>query len=64
MTKLGSIGEPMSELEIQRRLKRLREATNGRNGTVFLPKWMVEADPALQRAVKELDWLRVQEPQE
>lgn len=60
MTKLGSIGDPMSELEIRRRLNFLKEANTDSGGVVFLPKWMVEADPALQRAVEELDWLKVQ----
>ena len=61
MIKLGSKGDPMSELEIQRRLKWFRERSErGNLGTVFLPDWMVKEDPVLQRAVEVFDWLKIQ----
>ena len=58
---LGSFGDPLSELNVQRRLRFLRGCPG--RGTVFIPKSWVERDPALAQAVKELDWLRIEEPQ-
>ena len=59
-TSLASVGDPFSEINIQKRLNFLRESSSG--GTVYVPKSWIEKDPALQRAVQELDWLRVEEP--
>ena len=56
-TILGSIGDPMSELNIQRRLQWLRESDP--NTITYFDEETVKADPALQRAVQELHWLRV-----
>ena len=61
MTKLASTGDPKSELNIRRRLQRLRERTVG--GFAYIPESWINADPALQRAVKELDWLKVEQPE-
>jgi len=60
-TPLGSIGDPLCETNVQRRLRFLRGCTGG--GTVFIPKSWVDDDPAIAQAVKELDWLRIEEPQ-
>ena len=55
---LATIGDdPMSEENVQRRLRFLREGAG--RGTVFIPKSWAEADPALAQAVEELDWIRV-----
>ena len=58
---LGSFGDPLSELNVQRRLRFLRSSRC--TGTVSIPKSWVDDDPAFARAVKELDWLRIEEPQ-
>ena len=58
-TILQSFGDPQSELNVQRRLQWLREVSPG--GLVHVPKWMVEQDPAMKRAVEELDWLCLKE---
>ena len=59
-TILHEFGDPMSELNVQRRLQWLRERTGG-DGIVFVPKDVVEADPAMKKAVEELDWMRLAE---
>ncbi len=58
-TILGSFGDPQSELNVQRRLQWLREVSPG--GLVHVTKWMVEQDPAMKKAVEELDWLTLEE---
>jgi len=57
-TILRSFGDPNSELNIQRRLQWLRERT-GSDGIVFIPKYLVDQDPAMKKAVEELDWLQL-----
>jgi hypothetical protein len=59
---LVSIGDPMSELNIQRRLRFLRNS-RGR-GVVFIPQSWADEDPAFARGVEELDWLRIEKPRE
>ncbi len=58
-TILGSIGDPMSELNIRRRLQWLLESDPTR--VVYFEEESVKADPALQQAVQRADWLRVRE---
>ena len=55
-TTLSSIGDPLSELNVQRRLNFLRESCGG--GVVIVPTHWLKGDPALQRAVRNLDWLK------
>ena len=55
---LSSIGDPNSEINVQRRLNFLRQVTPG--GTVFVPKRWVDDDPAFAQAVLELDWLQIE----
>ncbi len=58
MTKWHNYGDPLSELNVQRRLKIMREMNeHGRCGKVVIMQYLVDRDPALQRAVEELDWL-------
>jgi len=61
-TTLGSIGNPMSELNIQRRLQWWRE----RDPTVVIKvsQESVDADPALQRAILELPYVQIRKPRE
>ena len=59
-TSLGSIGDPMSELNIQRRLQWWRECDP--SGIVYVSEESVANDPALQRAMKELPWLQLEQP--
>ena len=59
-TTLGGIGDPMSELNIQRRLQWWRERDP--RGFITVSEEMVKADPALQRAVLELPFLRIEKP--
>ena len=54
---LASTGDP--EQDARNRLQFLRESSSG--GTVYIPESWVEADPAMAQAVKELDWLKIQE---
>ena len=61
-TNLGSIGDPMSELNIQRRLNWLRERRP--SGIIKFHQEAVDRDPALQRAVLELPFLRIEKPPE
>ena len=63
-TTLGSIGNPMSDLNVQRRLRFLRESEISHDGIVFIPESWVKNDPALQTAVQELDWLQIEKPPE
>ena len=58
MTKWHNYGDPLSELNIQRRLKIMREMNeHGPHGKVVIMQFLVDRDPALQRAVEEFDWL-------
>ncbi len=59
-TNLGSIGDPMSELNIQRRLQWWRERSP--SGIVRVSQDSVNKDPALQRALLELPWPRYSRP--
>ena len=58
---LGHIGDPMSELNIQRRLQwwRERDPVN----PIRVSQKMVDEDPALQRAILELDFVQLEQPQ-
>ena len=58
-TILRSFGDPNSELNVQRRLQWLREVSGG--GPIFISKSRVDRDPAMKKAVEELDWLRLAE---
>ncbi|MCP4480596.1 MAG: hypothetical protein GY818_21125 [Planctomycetaceae bacterium] len=58
--RLSSIGDPMSELNIQRRLQWLRECNPA--GIIRFPKDWVDEDPALQRAIEELDYVQLERP--
>lgn len=58
--KYASHGDPLSELNVQRRLQLLRDSQSAGDGVVYLPESLVTADPALERAVAELDWLRIE----
>jgi hypothetical protein len=62
ITKLGGIGDPMSELNILRRLNWWRECDPA--GFITVSQDMVNEDPALQRAVLELPFLRIEKHQE
>ncbi len=58
MSLLHNHGDPLSELNIQRRLKIMREMhEEGRGGKVVIMQFLVDRDPAMQRAVEEFDWL-------
>jgi hypothetical protein len=59
-TSLGSIGDPLSELNIQRRLQWWRERSP--YGTVYVTEESVANDPALQKAILELPWLQLERP--
>ena len=59
-TNLGSIGDPMSELNIQRRLQWWRECAPA--GIIRVSQEMVNRDPALQRAILELDYVQLERP--
>ena len=61
-TRLGSIGDPMSELNIQRRLQWWRERRPA--GIIRVPQEWVDKDPALQRALEELDYVQLERPRE
>ena len=55
-----SHGDSRSELNVQRRLNYLREIETDGSGSVPIPKSWLE-DPAMKKAVAELDWLHVEE---
>ena len=58
MTKWHNYGDPLSELNIQRRLKIMREMNeDGPHGKVVIMQCLVDRDPAMQRPVEEFDWL-------
>ena len=61
---LQSIGDEMSELNIQRRIEFLRtqDKESNSDGVVYLPEAWVKSDPALQWGVKNLDWLKIEKP--
>jgi hypothetical protein len=56
--KLFTVGDPQSELNVQRRLNFLRSGCA--RGVVYVPKSWVDQDLAMKKAVEELDWLRVE----
>ena len=58
---LGHIGDPMSELNIQRRLQWWRERDPVK--PIIVSQKMVDEDPALQRAILELDFVQLEQPQ-
>ncbi len=61
---LQSIGNPMSELNIQRRIEflRTRDKESDSDGVSYVPESWVKADPALQWGVENLDWLKIEKP--
>jgi hypothetical protein len=58
--KLFTVGDPQSELNVQRRLNFLRSRPG--RGVVYVPKSWVDQDLAMKKGVEDLDWLRVEEP--
>jgi len=56
---LSSIGDPNSEINVQRRLNFLRGINP--DGVVFIPQSWVDEDPAFAQAVLELDWLKLEQ---
>ena len=61
-TSLVGLGDEMCELNIQRRLQWWRERNP--RGFITVSEEMVKADPALQQAVLELPFLRIEKPPE
>jgi hypothetical protein len=59
---LGGIGDPMSELNIQRRLNWWRERDPA--GIIKVSQESVDADPALQRAILELPYVQLRKSPE
>ena len=59
---LKSIGDPMSELNIRRRIEFLRSILPP--GVSYVPESWVKSDPALQWGVENLDWLKTEKPPE
>ena len=59
-TGLGSIGDPMSELNIQRRLQWWRERNPA--GIIRVSQEMADKDPAVRRALLELDYVQLEQP--
>ena len=57
-TKLGSVGDPMSELNIQRRFNWMRELGH----VLYVFQDMVNKDPAVRRALEELDYVQLERP--
>ena len=57
-TMLVTIGDPMSESNIQRRLQWLRERVTDHD--VHFSQAEIDRDPALQQALLELPWLKAQ----
>lgn len=45
------VGDPNSELNVQRRLRRMRHNMNG--GVINIPQQWIDEDPAFQRALAE-----------
>mgnify|MGYP000465751879 CR=1 FL=1 len=56
--KLFTVGDPQSELNVQRRINFLRSRPG--RGVVYVPKSWVDRDLALKKAVGDLDWLQVE----
>jgi len=61
-TNIGSTGDPMCEMNIQRRFQYLRECNP--RGILTFTEEQVKADPALQRAVLELPFVQLRKPPE
>ena len=61
-TKLGGIGDPLCELNIQRRLQWWRERNPA--GIIRVNQEHVDQDPALQRAILELPYIQLRKPRE
>ncbi len=61
---LQAIGDPMSELNIQRRIEFLRacDKESSSTGVSYIPESWVKADPALQWGVQNLDWMKIEKP--
>ena len=59
-TNLCGIGDPMSELNIQRRLQWYRELNPA--GIFRVNQEHVDQDPALQRAILELPYIQLRKP--
>jgi hypothetical protein len=62
ITKLCGIGDPMSELNIQRRLNWLRECNPA--GIIRVTQKMVNEDPAVQKAILELPYVQLEKLRE
>ena len=56
--KLKTIGDPMSELNIRRRLRYISESKSP-SGILYVNEEWVKEDPALQEAVRRFDWVIV-----
>ena len=54
--KLYGIGDPMSELNIQRRFRCIAEAPRNVGGMFYTPE-EIKADPAVAEAVRLLPWV-------
>ena len=61
-TNIGSTGDPMCEMNIQRRFQYLSECNP--RGLLTFTEEQIKADPALQRAVLELPFVRLRKPPE
>ena len=59
-TMLCGIGDPLCELNIQRRLQWWRERNPA--GIIKVSQESVDADPALQRAILELPYVQIRKP--
>lgn len=59
--KLKTIGDEMSELNIQRRFRYIAD-NRPRSGFLHLNEEWVKDDPALQMAVRLLPWVTVRKP--
>ena len=61
-TSLCGLGDPMSELNIQRRLQWYRELTP--SGIIKVTQEMYDSDPATRRAVQELPFVQIRKLRE
>ena len=59
--KLATIGDPMSELNIQRRFRYFAD-NRPQSGFLYLNEEWVKDDPAMQEAVRLLPWVFVRKP--
>ena len=61
-TSLCGIGDPLSELNIQRRLQWWRERNP--SGIIKVSQSLVDRDPATRQAVLELPFVQIRKPRE